>query len=1010
MPVHIRSDVSRARRKRARPAPAARLLLPGALILMILFVVVPAALADIEVPAEGLSAFIQTTGPLATLGIGDYRTNNPVSVTGGSAADPSGVGDNSVHQMVIEFPCVTEDWELVLFDPAIGDAADSIDEPRDDSNDDTGDSDWYDNTTFRLRDPSGTVIAEETYTPGTSEGAATTFTTVSVDASSCGQYVLETYTGNDESSMAGLTEADLTGDLIGLNNDDNAWRLIIPDGDTGPDGIAGTGDEALVALRAVSYQHSSDASCQDFYWFVDDNDTQLYIINFDMDDEANYGLGNVCYFPPGVTGPSCVGGYPGGDIIEGTRSSNTSWNDESFSASRPSFGDMATFDIAGGDLQGDAISSPPSGIWRAQICVDSDNQYSLEVPGYDLYVELPVLPQLTIEKDDGVDIVSTPGSTSYTVTITNEGEGAAFPLPGSAIELTDELPPGMTFDSCTVNAPLVGTCSFNSGTGLVEVDLTGHTTYPNIILPGVGAAGNSGTVTVNALVDAGLTGGTLLENVATVDYTDALGSNYEPVSDNDIDTVGGGGTPQADLSLEKTVDATIADVGDTVTYTIEVTNSGPNDTTGVTVTDDSLTTGNTDYTNLTLPAGSPTQGTYDTATGVWTVGALAVGQSETLTVEVELAETPPLTNIAEVTSSDLPDPDSTPNNGDPGEDDQDDATISPPGVPMADLSLDKSASTSNADVGDVLTYMIEVTNSGPDDTTGVTVTDDSLTTANPAYASVTVAAASPTQGTYDTATGVWTVGALAVGQSESLAIQVELAESPPLTNVAEVTSSDLPDPDSTPGNGDPGEDDQDDVTIDPPGTSSSSSDNDESETSTGPTATPAPAGSALLSDPTLSKSVSSEDALIGETVIWTINVSNPTDGALENVVVTDSIPSMFDVVRVSSSQGDASASGNGIRASIGTLEPGESAVINVETIANDLGAPPASCNVALSGNARSNEVCVNIFPEELPALGGGRPPVDAAMGGLWLLFLAGAGFFLTVGWAIIRWSRASRRL
>jgi len=70
------------------------------------------------------------------------------------------------------------------------------------------------------------------------------------------------------------------------------------------------------------------------------------------------------------------------------------------------------------------------------------------------------------------------------------------------------------------------------------------------------------------------------------------------------------------------------DVGDTVTFEITVTNSGPSDATNVSLTD-------------TLPAGLTatglnggiTQGSYDAATGLFNIGSLAVGQSATLTLE-----------------------------------------------------------------------------------------------------------------------------------------------------------------------------------------------------------------------------------------------------------------------------------------------------------------------------------------------------------------------------------------
>ena len=70
------------------------------------------------------------------------------------------------------------------------------------------------------------------------------------------------------------------------------------------------------------------------------------------------------------------------------------------------------------------------------------------------------------------------------------------------------------------------------------------------------------------------------------------------------------------------------DVGDTVTFEITVTNSGPSDATNVSLTD-------------TLPAGLTatglnggiTQGSYDATTGLFNIGSLAVGQSATLTLE-----------------------------------------------------------------------------------------------------------------------------------------------------------------------------------------------------------------------------------------------------------------------------------------------------------------------------------------------------------------------------------------
>ena len=70
------------------------------------------------------------------------------------------------------------------------------------------------------------------------------------------------------------------------------------------------------------------------------------------------------------------------------------------------------------------------------------------------------------------------------------------------------------------------------------------------------------------------------------------------------------------------------DEGDTVTFDITVTNSGPGIATNVDLTD-LLPSGLTP----TAANGGVTQGTYDAATGIWTIGTLNVGDTVTLTLE-----------------------------------------------------------------------------------------------------------------------------------------------------------------------------------------------------------------------------------------------------------------------------------------------------------------------------------------------------------------------------------------
>nr|WP_315457349.1 proprotein convertase P-domain-containing protein [uncultured Sphingorhabdus sp.] len=121
----------------------------------------------------------------------------------------------------------------------------------------------------------------------------------------------------------------------------------------------------------------------------------------------------------------------------------------------------------------------------------------------------------------------------------------------------------------------------------------------------------------------------------------------------------------ADLSLTKTVSNAAPTSGANVIYTLSVNNAAGSalTATGVTVLD-------------ILPAGvtfvsATGTGTYNNATGIWTVGALAPNSTATIsiTVTVTASSGATITNGAEVRTSSVPDADSTPNNNSTTEDD-----------------------------------------------------------------------------------------------------------------------------------------------------------------------------------------------------------------------------------------------------------------------------------------------------------------------------------------------------
>jgi uncharacterized repeat protein (TIGR01451 family) len=106
---------------------------------------------------------------------------------------------------------------------------------------------------------------------------------------------------------------------------------------------------------------------------------------------------------------------------------------------------------------------------------------------------------------------------------------------------------------------------------------------------------------------------------------------------------------EADVAVAKTVDNPTPVFGTPVTYTITVTNHGPDAATNVMVADP-LPAG------LTLIAAAPSQGAFDAASGVWFVGTLGNGVTAILHLTAQTTADGPIVNNA-VARADQFDPD-----------------------------------------------------------------------------------------------------------------------------------------------------------------------------------------------------------------------------------------------------------------------------------------------------------------------------------------------------------------
>lgn len=385
-------------------------------------------------------------------------------------------------------------------------------------------------------------------------------------------------------------------------------------------------------------------------------------------------------------------------------------------------------------------------------------------------VTFPFSADLSLTKTSSLATVHNTDTVSFTLTLTNNG-----PSPTTGVVVQDLLPAAYTYLSHSPGVEL-----YNQGTGQWNV--------------GNMAIGEVRTLVINAQVaNASLP----LTNTAEVTASTTPDPDSTPGdgTGDDFATVTPVGRALVDLSLTKTVSPGAVNVGQNVTFTITLTNSGPDNSLGAVVTD---------Y----LPAGyafvsaTPATGLFFPGPNTWGVFSLASGASTTLTIVATVLPVGPYQNAAEVTgvSGSPDDPDSTPNNGPNGEDDY--ATATPVVNGTTDLAMTKTISSGTPLVGSNVTFTVTVTNQSGVNATGVQVMDQ--LPSGYSYVSHTASV-----GTYVPGSGSWTVGSVAATTSEVLTIVATVLPTGNYANFTQVMNSSPVDIDSTPGNSNfvPGEDD-----------------------------------------------------------------------------------------------------------------------------------------------------------------------------------------------------------
>ncbi|MBK7177693.1 MAG: DUF11 domain-containing protein [Chloroflexi bacterium] len=262
----------------------------------------------------------------------------------------------------------------------------------------------------------------------------------------------------------------------------------------------------------------------------------------------------------------------------------------------------------------------------------------------------------------------------YTLTIFNDGPDLA-----ANVMVTDTLPAGLT--GVTAVAP---NWSCQTPAGLVVCVYTAD-------LP-VGAAPD---VRVEATTPAN---SGILTNTAVV-----AAPNFDvDLSQNQDDAVTRVTSPAADLQIMKTAVPTAVPQGEPLTYTLVITNAGPDAASFITLTD-TLPDG-VSYLSHTAVGWS----CQDAAAVTCTRAALAAGEIATVTLHT-LAPglTGTITNTAVITSA-VPDPQVGNNTASVA------TAVLPASGAQADLAVTQTITPTAVHSGEVITVTLTVTNAGPD--------------------------------------------------------------------------------------------------------------------------------------------------------------------------------------------------------------------------------------------------------------------------------------------------------
>ncbi|WP_461612151.1 SdrD B-like domain-containing protein [Clostridium sp. Marseille-QA1073] len=483
------------------------------------------------------------------------------------------------------------------------------------------------------------------------------------------------------------------------------------------------------------------------------------------------------------------------------------------------------------------------------------------------------------------------GVLTYTLVVSNAGPNAA-----ENVVLTDNIPPSIIGPEFSVD----GGVTFNPWTGSLSIGTLPTGTSRTILIRGTVSSSAAGTITNTA-------------NVISTTPDPNPSNNTSTVNIEVIQIPG-----EADVSVVKTASPNPVMTGGVLTYTLVVSNAGPNAAENV-VLNDNISS------SIIGPEFSVDGGiTFNPWTGSFNIGTLPAGSSRTILIRgtVNSSATGCINNTAIVTST-TPDPNPLNNV----------SSICIEIAPQAeaDVSVEKTASPNPVAPGGVLTYTILVANAGPSHAQNVVLTDS-------IPSSITGAEFSINGGvTFNPWPGTFSIGTLPAEASRTILIRGTVSGSATgtITNTVNVTST-TPDP------------------------------NPFNNTSTVITEVTQVPGEADIS---VVKTASPNPVVPGEVLTYTIVVSNAGPSEAENVVLIDDVSSSIIRPEFSIDGGVTFNPWEGFF-NIGTLPSGSSKTILIRGTVNSsaTGCIANAANVTSTTpdpNPLNNisAICIEIEPE-----------------------------------------------